>query len=113
MSAAAIVELMGGGAKTAINAAAMALQGLLGLACDPVADRVEVPCLNKNILAGTNALSCANMALAGYRNVIPFDETVSAMKDVYGRMPAELRCTGLGGLSLSKTAADIYKQLNP
>ncbi len=112
MTAAAVVELMGGGIRTAVDAAALALQGLLGLACDPVADRVEVPCLNKNILAGTNALSCANMALAGYRNVIPFEETITAMKDVYGRMPAELRCTGLGGLALSNTAGEIYKKLN-
>lgn len=42
-----------------------------GLACDPVGNRVEWPCLGKNIMGGSNALASANMILAGYDKVIP------------------------------------------
>ena len=47
MSAAALVTFMGGDAATACGAASMAMQNMLGLICDPVANRVEVPCLAK------------------------------------------------------------------
>ena len=70
---------------------------MLGLICDPVAARVEVPCLGKNIIAASNAFSCANVALAGYDQVLPFDEGVDAARRVSEKMPREHRCTSLGG----------------
>ena len=89
----------------------MALQSMLGLICDPIANRVEAPCLGKNVLAATNALSCANMALAGFEQVIPFDEVVDAAKAVAERMPREHRCTALGGLSVTPTSLAIEQRL--
>ena len=89
----------------------MALQSMLGLICDPVAGRVEVPCLGKNVLAASNALSCANMALSGFDPVIPFDEVVDAAKRVSAQMPRELRCTSLGGLATTATAKRIEAKL--
>ena len=111
MAAAGLVQLMGGNTRMAVDAASMALQNMIGLICDPVADRVEVPCLGKNIMAATNALNSANMIMAGFEPVIPLDETIQAMKSVGKELPASLRCTGLGGLSLTPTAAKIYKKL--
>jgi len=112
MAAAGLVELMGGSAIKAVDAASMALQNVMGMICDPIADRVEAPCLGKNILAGSNALTCANMALAGFDKVIPFDETVEAMFIVGKMIVPELRCTGKGGLSITNTAKKIYIDLN-
>lgn len=112
MAAAGLVELMGGSATNAVDAASMALQNVMGMICDPVADRVEAPCLGKNILAGSNALTCANMALAGFDKVIPFDETVETMFKVGKMIVPELRCTGKGGLSITNTAKEIYIDLN-
>ena len=90
----------------------MALQNLLGLICDPVANRVEVPCLGRNVLAASNALACANMALAGYDAVIPLDEVIATM-DIVGKMlPGELRCTALGGLSVTLTSQEIASRLD-
>jgi hypothetical protein len=77
----------------------------------PIANRVEAPCLGKNVLAATNALACANMALAGFDQVIPFDEVVDAAKTVAERMPREHRCTALGGLSDTPTSRSIEKRL--
>ncbi|MGB5288909.1 MAG: L-serine ammonia-lyase, iron-sulfur-dependent, subunit alpha, partial [Ignavibacteriaceae bacterium] len=51
MTAAALISMMNGTTEQATSAASMAIQNMLGLICDPVANRVEVPCLGKNIMA--------------------------------------------------------------
>lgn len=110
MTAAAVCQMMGGTAEQCLDAASFALQSLTGLACDPVANRVEVPCLNKNVTAGMTALSSANMILSGFDKVIPVDETIQAMYDIGLKLPLELRCT-FGGLGKTKTSLQIRKQL--
>jgi L-serine dehydratase len=89
----------------------MALQNILGMVCDPVANRVEVPCLGKNVLAVGNALSSANMALAGFDQVITLDEVIDTMDTVGRSIPCELRCTALGGLSTTASSRQIEKRL--
>jgi L-serine dehydratase len=111
MAAAALVSLAKGSVQQALNAASMALQNILGMVCDPVANRVEVPCLGKNVLAASNALACANMALANYDAVIPLDEVIETMDRVGKSLPAELRCTALGGLSITSTSKNIERRL--
>ncbi|MCP5536898.1 MAG: L-serine ammonia-lyase, iron-sulfur-dependent, subunit alpha [Akkermansiaceae bacterium] len=111
MAAAAIVHLAGGSTAHQLAAASSALQNCFGMVCDPIANRVEAPCLGKNVMAATNALSCANMALAGYQHLIPFDEVVVAMNKVARQIPRELRCTNLGGLSITPTAGKIAQRL--
>ncbi len=111
MAAAALVTLADGTVQQAIAASSMALQNILGMICDPVANRVEVPCLGKNVLAASNALACANMALAGFDAVIPLDEVIETMDRVGKSLPYELRCTGLGGLSVTETSKGIESRL--
>lgn len=111
MAAAALIELAGGTAAQALSAASQALQNVLGLICDPVGNRVEAPCLGRNIAGAGNALSCANMALAGYDHLIPLDEVLDAHRKVSELMPRELRCTGLGGLADTPTARRIELDL--
>jgi L-serine dehydratase len=111
MAAAALVTLGKGTTEEALAAASMSLQNVLGMICDPVASRVEVPCLGKNIMAAANALACANMALAGYDEVIPLDETIEVMDKVGRSIPASLRCTALGGLSTTRTSRQIADKL--
>jgi L-serine dehydratase len=111
MAAAALCTLAGGASRQSVAAASMALQNSLGMVCDPVAKRVEVPCLGKNVMAASNALSCANMALAGFDPVIPFDEVIETTDRVGRSLPRELRCTALGGLSITKTAKEIERRL--
>lgn len=52
MAAAGVAQMMGGSVVQCLDAASMALQAITGLACDPVANRVEVPCLWKNVMGG-------------------------------------------------------------
>ena len=107
MAAAALVGMADGTLAQSVAAASMAFQSMLGLICDPIANRVEVPCLGKNVMAASNALACANMALAGYDPVIPLDEVIETAQRVAGQMPRELRCTALGGLSITPTSQAI------
>jgi L-serine dehydratase len=111
MAAAGIVELKHGTLDQALAAASMALQSSLGMICDMIADRVEAPCLNRNVMAATNAIACANMALSGYDHLIPLDEVIETMKKVGDAIPNTLRCTGLGGLAITRTAKRIGAQL--
>ena len=111
MAAAALVTLIGGSLKQSVTAASFALQNSLGIICDPIGNRVEAPCLGKNVMAASNALSCANMALSDYEALIPFDEVVMTMKEVGDAMTHELKCTGLGGLAATPAAKAIEKKL--
>ncbi len=111
MAAAALVYMAGGSLPQSLAAASTALQNSLGMICDPIGNRVEAPCLGKNVLAATNALSCANMALANYDPLIPIDEVVDTMDKVGKLMDSSLRCTALGGLSVTKTAKEIEARL--
>jgi L-serine dehydratase len=111
MAAAALITLAQGTAVQAIAAASMALQNTLGIICDPVANRVEVPCLGKNIMAAGNALASANMALADFDAVIPLDEVIDTMDKVGKSLPSELCCTALGGLSITPASKKIEQRL--
>ena len=111
MAAAALSDLCGGTAMQSASAASMALQNTIGLVCDPVADRVEVPCLGKNVTGGVNALAASTMALSGFNAVIPLDEVIETVSSVAASMPRSLCCTGLGGLAATPTAATLKASL--
>ncbi|MBP5248793.1 MAG: L-serine ammonia-lyase, iron-sulfur-dependent, subunit alpha [Lachnospiraceae bacterium] len=107
MAAAAMVFLRGGNAKQMDSAAAIALKGLLGLVCDPVAGLVEVPCVKRNVIGAVNAVTSADMALAGIESRIPADEVFDAMRSVGRCMHEELRETGKGGLAATPTGLKV------
>ncbi|MEO9966280.1 MAG: L-serine ammonia-lyase, iron-sulfur-dependent, subunit alpha [Reichenbachiella sp.] len=111
MAAAGLVTLMNGSLEQCVAAASLALQNSLGIVCDPIGNRVEAPCLGKNVMAASNAMSCANMALANYEHLIPYDEVVQSMKEVGDMMAHELTCTGLGGLAATPTGKAIEAKL--
>ena len=111
MAAAAITGLAGGSLEQQLGAASQALQNSFGMTCDTLANRVEAPCLGKNVMAATNALSCANMALANYQHLVPLDQVIEAMRQVGDLMPREICCTGLGGLAITPASRAIEQQL--
>jgi len=112
MAAAGIVELFGGSAEQALGAASMAIQNMIGLVCDPIADRVEAPCLGKNTSAAVNALSSATMVSAGFYHLIPLDQVLETIERVGAQMPACVKCTGLGGLAITPAAKKLKEKLD-
>ena len=103
MSAAAMVELLGGSVDQAIHAASFALIHVLGLVCDPIGGLVEFPCALRNASGVSNAIISADLALADIKSIIPFDEVVDALFEIGNALPASLRETALGGLAATKT----------
>lgn len=111
MAAGALTALRGGNAQQIGHAVAMALKNLMGLVCDPVAGLVEVPCVKRNVIGAVNAVSCADMALAGITSRIPVDEVIDCMGDVGRRMPVEFRETALGGLAATPFGQKIKEAM--
>lgn len=104
MAAAAVVEVAGGAARQAADAAAISFQNTMGSVCDLVQGIVEIPCHTRNAVAASAAFVCADLILGGYENRIPLDETVDAVYAVGKMLPRELRCTSLGGLAVTPSA---------
>lgn len=110
MAAGAMVEMIGGTPSEVFTAASIALINVLGLVCDPIAGLVEYPCTFRNASGMMNALISSDMALAGIRSVVPFEEVVQAMNEVGSLMDEDLRETGIGGLAGTKTGIRIRKE---
>lgn len=111
MAAGGVAYLMGGGAKEIANAAALALKNLLGLACDPVAGLVEVPCVKRNVIGAVNALTASDMTMAGIFSKIPPDEVIDAMRSIGRNMNEDIRETGKGGLAGTPTGVQIREKM--
>ena len=111
MAAGALVSLRGGTNEQIGHAVAIALKNLMGLVCDPVAGLVEVPCVKRNVIGAVNAISAADMALAGIESRIPVDEVIDAMGEVGRRMPVEFRETALGGLAATPTGKAVKERM--
>ena len=111
MAAGALVYLQGGDCTQIATAAAMAMKNLLGLVCDPVAGLVEVPCVKRNVIGTVNAMSAADMAMAGITSRIPPDQVMDAMKEVGDKMDASLRETALGGLAHTEEGMKIAEKM--
>ena len=108
MAAPAVVYLQGGTPEQMAHSCAMAVKNLLGLVCDPVGGLVEVPCVKRNVIGAMNALSAAQMALAGITSRIPPDQVLDAMAEVGRALPRSLRETGTGGLAATPFARERF-----
>ena len=108
------MTLRGGNEKQISHAAAMAPKNLLGLVCDPVGGLVEVPCVKRNVIGAVNALSAADMALAGIESRISPDQVIDAMRQVGEQMHPSLKETGEGGLAATPDGKQaITKTVTP
>ena len=111
MAAAAVTEMMGGTPDMCAHACAIALKNVLGLVCDPIAGLVEAPCQARNAVGASNALVSAELALAGIRGAVPFDEVVDAMRQVGHSLPESLRETALGGIAATPAACSLAEKI--
>lgn len=111
MAAAAAVYLAKGTAEMCANAAAISLINCMGLICDPVAGLVQMPCSFRNASQSINALTSADMALAGQTSVVTPDEVIDAMYRTGKKLPSDLRETANGGIAATATAKKIENDL--
>lgn len=107
MAASAAVEMMGGSPGQCLDAASSVLMNMLGLVCDPVGGLVECPCQGRNAAGAAVALTCAELALCGVRQLIPFDEMLATMYQVGRQLPPGLRETAQGGCALTPSGKKL------
>jgi L-serine dehydratase len=112
MAAAGLIYLRGGNGRKCANGAALALKNLLGLACDPVAGLVEVPCVKRNVCGATNAVTSAELTMAGIDSRIPADEVFDAMSSIGKDMNPNIKETGNGGVAATLTGERIKNKLS-
>ncbi len=111
MAAAALTEVRGASPETTLQAAALALKNMIGLACDPIGGLVEVPCIKRNGIAAVFSMSASDMAFMGIKSFVPFDEVVRAMREVGDMMSPRIKETALGGLATTPTGQKVAKRM--
>lgn len=110
MAAGALAFLQGGDSSAIINAATLSLKNFLGLVCDPVAGLVEVPCIKRNSYGAVNAVTSAQLSLAGIKSAIAPDDVVDSMRRIGNQLPTSLKETSCGGLAITESAQNYLNQ---
>lgn len=107
MGAAAITYLENGSMEAIVHAFTLAIKNSLGLVCDPVGGLVEVPCVKRNGIYSSMALSSALMALSGVRSFISPDEVILAMQEIGNKLNKDYKETARGGLAKTRDGKEI------
>jgi L-serine dehydratase len=105
MAAAGLAQVLGGSPQQVVNAAEIGMEHHLGLTCDPVGGLVQIPCIERNAIGATTAITAAHLALAGDgRQAVSLDEVIATMMATGRDMAAQYKETSEGGLALSVVA---------
>lgn len=111
MATAGLTEMRGGTPEQCVNASALALKNMLGLTCDPLSGLVEVPCVKRNAIGVTTAISASDLSILGVKSYVPMDEVVQAMMNIADLMSERLRETALGGLAITPTGLKVREKM--
>ena len=110
MAAGAATEMLGGTPSQVGHATALAMQGTLGLVCDPLGGLVELPCVFRNATGAAIALTGIELAMAGVEFKIPVDEVIDVMGEIGRSMDVRYRETAGGGLAATPTGRRLAKE---
>jgi L-serine dehydratase len=110
MAAGAAVEMLGGSPGQSGHAAALAMQGTLGLVCDPLVGFVEFPCVFRKATGSAIALTGIELAMAGVEFRIPVDEVIDVMGQIGKEMDVRYRETAGGGLAATPTGRRLARE---
>ena len=110
MAAGAATEMCGGTPEQVGHATALAMQGTLGLVCDPLGGLVEIPCVFRNATGAAIAMAAVEMALAGIEFRIPVDEVIDTMGEIGRSMDVRYRETAGGGLAATPTGRRLTRE---
>jgi L-serine dehydratase len=102
MAAAALAAVMGGTPEQVENAAEIGMEHNLGLTCDPVGGRVQIPCIERNAMGSVKALNAARIALRGDgTHYVSLDKVIKTMRDTGRDMMTKYQETSRGGLAVN------------
>ena len=104
MAAGALCAALGGTPRQVENAAEIAMEHHLGLTCDPVGGLVQVPCIERNAIAASTAVSAARLALHGDgTHLVSLDNVIETMRQTGLDMMTKYKETSEGGLAVNVT----------
>lgn len=102
MAAAGLTAVMGGTTRQIENAAEIAMEHHLGLTCDPVGGLVQIPCIERNAIAASTAVTAARLALRGDgEHFVSLDAVVETMRQTGIDMSHKYKETSEGGLAVN------------
>jgi L-serine dehydratase len=102
MAAGALCAVLGGTPRQVENAAEIAMEHHLGLTCDPVSGLVQIPCIERNAIASSTAVSAARLALHGNgTHMVSLDTVIETMRQTGLDMSTKYKETSEGGLAVN------------
>ncbi len=102
MAAGALAAVMGGTPEQVENAAEIGMEHNLGLTCDPVGGRVQIPCIERNAMGAVKALNAARIAMRGDgTHYVSLDKVIKTMRDTGRDMMTKYKETSRGGLAVN------------
>ncbi|MFG0230498.1 L-serine ammonia-lyase [Achromobacter sp. 413638] len=102
MAAAALAAVMGGTPEQVENAAEIGMEHNLGMTCDPVGGRVQIPCIERNAMGAIKAINASRMALKGAgQHYVPLDAVIKTMRETGADMKTKYKETSRGGLAVN------------
>lgn len=102
MAAAGLAAVQGGSPSQVEHAAEIAMEHHLGLTCDPVGGRVQIPCIERNAVGAVKAIHAARMALHGNGDHrVSLDSVIRTMWQTGLDMKTKYKETSRGGLALN------------
>ena len=102
MAAGGLTAVMGGTNRQIENAAEIAMEHHLGLTCDPIGGLVQIPCIERNAIAASTAVTAARLALRGDgSHYVSLDAVVETMRQTGLDMSTKYKETSEGGLAVN------------
>ncbi len=102
MAAGGLTAVMGGTNRQIENAAEIAMEHHLGLTCDPIGGLVQIPCIERNAIAASTAVTAARLALRGDgTHYVSLDAVVETMRQTGLDMSTKYKETSEGGLAVN------------
>ncbi|CAD6002749.1 L-serine ammonia-lyase [Agreia sp. COWG] len=102
MACGALCAVLGGTPRQVENAAEIAMEHHLGLTCDPVGGLVQVPCIERNAIASSTAVSAARLAMHGDgTHLVSLDMVIETMRQTGVDMSTKYKETSEGGLAVN------------
>jgi L-serine dehydratase len=102
MAAGGLCAVLGGTPAQIENAAEIAMEHNLGLTCDPVGGLVQIPCIERNAVGASKAVTAVRIALHGDgHHLVSLDTVIETMRQTGVDMSAKYKETSTGGLAVN------------
>ena len=102
MAAGGLAAVLGGTPDHVEEAAEIGMEHNLGLTCDPIGGRVQIPCIERNAMGAVKAINAASLAMHGDgTHKVTLDQVIETMRQTGIDMSSSYKETSKGGLAVN------------